>query len=89
MNEFIDLTAVASESPAESIAHENEIVEHIAHEHDYPEQPSDHPIDEQLGGLIDPAVIRSEHTWPVETSSEWTHAPQPRRPMGAILRPHS
>lgn len=56
---FVDLSQVASETPAESIAHENEIVEHIAHEHDFPEQPSEHSIDEQLSGLVDPEVIRS------------------------------
>lgn len=55
---LIHLGAVAAESPGESIAHENEIVEHIAHEHDYPDQPSAHPVEEQLLGLIDPAVIR-------------------------------
>ena len=47
---LIDLSRVALEPPAESIAHENEVVEHIAHEHDYPEQPSRHPIEEQLQG---------------------------------------
>lgn len=56
---LIDLSAVATEPPAESIAHENVIVEHIAHEHDFPEQRSAHPIEEQLQGLIDPEVIRS------------------------------
>jgi len=61
---LIDLSAVASEPPAESVAQENVIVEHIAHEHiahehDFPEQPCEHPIDEQLQGLIDPEVIRS------------------------------
>lgn len=54
---LIDLSRVALESPAESIAHENEVVEHIAHEHDYPERPSDHPIEEQLQGLVDPTKI--------------------------------
>ena len=58
MDRPIDLRDVAEESPAESIAHENEIVEQIAHEDDYPEQPSDHPIEEQLEGLVDPDVIR-------------------------------
>lgn len=56
---LIDLSAVACEPPAESIAQENVIVEHIAHEHDYPEQPCDHPIEEQLQGLVDPEMIRS------------------------------
>lgn len=57
---LIDLSAVALESPAESIAHENGLVEQIAHEHDYPEQPSAHPIEEQLQGLVDPAQILGE-----------------------------
>mgnify|MGYP000888494245 FL=1 len=55
-----DFGAVASESPAESVAHENEVVEHIAHEHDFPDQPSEHPVEEQLAGLVDPAVLRAE-----------------------------
>jgi hypothetical protein len=55
----IDLSAVAGEPPAESIAHENEIVEHIAHEDDFPERPAPHSVEEQLCGLIDPVVIRS------------------------------
>jgi hypothetical protein len=55
----IDLGDVASESSAESIAHENEIVEHIAHEHDFPDQPCAHSVDEQLAGLVDAEVIRS------------------------------
>jgi hypothetical protein len=55
----IDLGAVAAEPPSESIAHENEIVEHLAHEDDFPDQPAAHPVEEQLAGLIDPVVIRS------------------------------
>lgn len=55
----IDLSAVAAEPPAESIAHENEIVAHLAHEHDFPDQPCAHSVEEQLCGLIDPARIRS------------------------------
>jgi hypothetical protein len=55
---LIDLSTVATEPPAESIAHENEIVEHIAHEHDFPDQPSAHPVEEQLLGLVDPTTIR-------------------------------
>jgi hypothetical protein len=55
---LIDLTEVASESPAESIAHENEIVEHIAHEDDLPGAPVDLGVEEQLRALIDPAEIR-------------------------------
>jgi hypothetical protein len=54
----IDLARVARETPAESIAHENEIVEHLAHEHDYPDQPAEHSVEEQLTALIDPDVIR-------------------------------
>lgn len=54
---LIDLSAVALESPAESVAHENEVVEHIAHEHDYPEQPSAHPIEEQLQALVVPSDL--------------------------------
>ena len=54
-----DFSAVASESPEESVAHENEVVEHIAHEHDFPDRPAEHSVEEQLEGLIDPAVIRA------------------------------
>lgn len=54
---LIDLSAVALETPAESLAHENEVVEHIAHERDYPEQPSAHPIDEQLQSLVTPSDL--------------------------------
>ena len=54
---LIDLSKVALESPAESLAHENEVVEHIAHEHDYPEQPSRHTIDEQLQSLVTPSDL--------------------------------
>lgn len=56
---LIDLSAVAAESPAESIAHENEIVEHIALEHDIPDQPAEPAVAEQLRGLVDPARIRA------------------------------
>lgn len=55
-----DFGAVAAEPPAESLAHETELLEHIAHEHDFPDQPSEHPVDEQLEGLLDPAVLRAE-----------------------------
>src|SRR5262245_40180858 len=55
---LIDLSAVACESPGESIAHENEIVEHIALARDYAERPSKHCIAEQLQGLVDPELIR-------------------------------
>lgn len=55
----IDLSKVASEPPAESIAHENAIVDHIAHDAAYPEQPCDHPVEEQLQGLVPPEVIRA------------------------------
>lgn len=54
---LIDLSTVAGEAPAESIAHENEVVEHIAHEHDYPEQPSAHSIEEQLQSLVAPTDL--------------------------------
>lgn len=54
----IDLAEVAAESPAESIALENEIVEHIAHEDGFPERPAEHSIAEQLQGLVDPDEIR-------------------------------
>lgn len=53
----IDLSAVAAEPPAESIAHENEIVEHIALEDEDPEHP-DAGVVEQLQALIDPDEIR-------------------------------
>lgn len=56
-----DFSAVAQEAPAESVAHENEVVEHIAHEHDYPDQPAPLSVDEQLEGLIDADVIRAHH----------------------------
>ncbi len=89
MNGFIDLRAVATESPTESIAVENEIVAHIAHEHDYPEQPSAHPIEEQLSGLVAPEIIRSQHTWPLQTPAEATRAPAPRRRLDAVLHRHA
>lgn len=53
----VDLRAVATESPAESIAHENEIVEHIALEDEDPAHP-DAAIVDQLRALIDPEEIR-------------------------------
>lgn len=56
-----DFSAVAAESPGESVAHETEVVEHLAHEHDFPDQPAEHPVEEQLEGLVDPAVLRAEH----------------------------
>jgi hypothetical protein len=55
---LIDLSTVACESPGESIAHENEIVERIALAQDYAERPSKHCIAEQLQGLVDPELIR-------------------------------
>ena len=55
-----DFSEVATEPPAESLAHESELVEHIAHEHDFPDQPSEHPVDEQLAGVMDPEVLRAE-----------------------------
>ena len=58
MERPIDLREVAAEDPAESIARENEIVERIAGDDDYPEQPSEHSVREQLAGLVDPDVIR-------------------------------
>jgi hypothetical protein len=58
LDRLIDLSEVASEPSSDSIARENEIVEHIAHEDDFPEQTAEHSIDEQLEGLIDPDEIR-------------------------------
>ena len=58
MERRIDLHEVAAEDPAESIARENEIVARIAAEDDYPEQPAEHSVREQLAGLVDPDVIR-------------------------------
>lgn len=55
---LIDLAEVASEPPGESIAHENEIVAHVAHEDDVPGRPGDPAIEEQLQALIDPDEIR-------------------------------
>lgn len=55
---LIDLSSVATELPAESIAHENEIVEHIAHEHGFADRPAAHSVEEQLAGLVDAAEIR-------------------------------
>lgn len=55
---FVDLRDVASEAPGESIAQENEVVEEIALEDDYVEQPAEHSVAEQLLGLVDPDVIR-------------------------------
>ena len=56
---LVDLSALAAESPAESVARENEIVQRLALETDYAERPSRHRIAEQLLGLVDPEVIRS------------------------------
>jgi hypothetical protein len=56
---LVDLSAVATEPPGESIARENEIVEGLALAQDYAEQPSAHCIAEQLQGLVAPDVIRS------------------------------
>jgi hypothetical protein len=55
---FVDLREVATEPPSESIARENEIVERLARASDFPERPCEHPISEQLLGLVDPEVIR-------------------------------
>ena len=55
---LIDLSDVASEPSGESIAHENEIVEQIAEEDDFSEQPAEHSVAEQLQGLVDPEEIR-------------------------------
>jgi hypothetical protein len=56
---LVDLSALAAESPAESIARENEIVQQLALQTDYAERASRHSIAEQLLGLVDPQVIRS------------------------------
>jgi hypothetical protein len=58
MKRLIDLHEVAEEPPGESIARENEIVEHIAHEDDHPEQPAEQSVEEQLEALVDPDHIR-------------------------------
>ena len=57
---FVDLSEIAAEPPAESIAHENEIVEELAHDDEFPEHPAEHSVDEQLSGLVDAEEIRRQ-----------------------------
>jgi hypothetical protein len=56
----IDLSEVAAEPPAESVAHETEIVEQIVEDDPYADQPSVHPVEEQLQGLEDPEELRRQ-----------------------------
>jgi hypothetical protein len=58
----IDLRDVANEPPSESIANENEIVDDLAQEDGFREQPAEHSIEEQLQGLVDPAKIRARRS---------------------------
>jgi hypothetical protein len=54
----IDLSEVAAEPPAESVAHETEIVEQIVEDDEYADQPAEHSVEEQLQGLEDPEELR-------------------------------
>ena len=56
---LVDLSALAAEPPAESIARENEIVQQLALQTDHAERPARHSVAEQLLGLVDPQVVRS------------------------------
>ena len=55
----VDFRDVAAETPGESIAYENEIVEQLARDDQHREQPARQSVQDQLAGLVDAAKIRS------------------------------
>jgi hypothetical protein len=49
----INFSELAAEDREVAMEEERQIVEHIAHEHDFPDQPAAQSVDEQLEALND------------------------------------